>query len=153
MAFSEATPPGGDEATQAVLDYDWTVVEWRYDAALGRYRRWSDGEAHADGNTGEQVTAANVIILAPPHVEDAAICEEIRNGTCFALSVQIQIWGSGAATVLRDGRAYDVTWHRRDRGDMLTFTDRDGAPFPLQIGNSWIQLVPTWLQNPVTVTP
>ena len=105
-----------------------------------------------DALDGEQVSAANVVIIAPFHVEDPTICEQINNGVCTALTVQIQIWGSGQGVVLRDGQVYDVTWHRDGRNDMLTFTDANGDPFPLQIGNTWVQLVPTWLRGPVEIT-
>jgi hypothetical protein len=153
MAFSEVPPAAGEVASGVVIDYDWELVEWRYDAAIGRYRRWSDGVEHLDGNTDEQVVAANIIIISPVHAFDGTICEEIRNGVCAHQSVQIQIWGSGTGIVLRDGMVYNVTWHREGRNDMLTFTDSTNNPFPLQIGNSWVQLVPTWLDNPVTVSP
>jgi hypothetical protein len=65
--------------------------------------------------------------------------------------VQIQLWGSGDAIVLRDGQRFDVVWHREGRNDMLTFTDQAGDPFPLKIGNSWVQVIPDWLNNPVTI--
>lgn len=153
-AFSSTPPEGGTPANKLSIDYQSTFVEWRWDPEIGRYRRWSDGEPHLDGNTLEQVTAANVIVLAPYHVFDPTICEQIAaEGTCASLSVQIQLWGSGSGSVFRDGQRYDVTWHREGRNDSLTFTDSAGNPFPLQIGNSWVQLVPTWLENPVTVTP
>ena len=153
LTFSDAAPAGGTPASSVTVDYDWTVVQWVYDAETGRYGRWADGEIHADGNTLEQVTAANVVVIAPYHAEDPTICEEIRDGVCAHQSVQIQLWGSGTGAVFRDGQRYDVTWHREGRNDLLTFTDADGNPFPLKIGNTWVQLVPTWLSNPVTVEP
>jgi hypothetical protein len=153
LAFSSEPPPGGTPASAVTIDYNWEVVEWRYDPENGRYWRWAAGVPHLDGNTDEQVNAANIIIIAPFHVEDPTICEEIRNGTCLHLSVEIQLWGSGSGIILRDGQQYPVNWHRESRNDLLTFTDNDGNPFPLQIGNSWVQLVPTWYQDPVSVTP
>lgn len=152
-AFSSEAPAGGQPASAVQIDYNWTVLDWQWDAENGRYLRWADDEIHADGNTGEQVAVANVIIISPVHAEDGTICEEIRDGACAHLSVQVQLWGSGAATVLRDGQQYNVTWQRINRNDSLTFVDSNGSPFPLQIGNSWVQVVPNWLQNPVTVTP
>ena len=153
MAFSNNPPPGGQPASAVTLNYQWEIVEWRYDPAIGRYRRWAGGEPHLDGNTGEQVTAANVIILTPTHVEDATICEEIRDGACAHLSIQIQLWGTGTGIVLRDGQQYPVTWHRVNRNDMLTFTYSEGNSLPLQLGNSWVQLVPNWLEGPVQISP
>ena len=152
--FSNEPPAGGTPAMALNLDYNWTLVNWRYDPASGRYLRWTDDIPHLDGNTGEQVSAANVIVIAPNHAYDAEICEQINNdGTCAALSVEVQLWGSGGGSVFRDGQQYDVTWERLGRTDSLTFKDSEGNPFPLKIGNSWVQVVPTWLENPLTVVP
>ena len=153
MAFSSEAPDGGQPASQVALDYKWETVEWRYDAVDGRYYRWAAGEPILDGNTDEQVSAANVVIISPNHVEDPTICEEAHDGKCVALSVQIQIWGSGSGIILRDGQQYPINWHREGRNDLLTFTNANGDPFLLRIGNSWVQLVPSWYVNPVTVTP
>jgi hypothetical protein len=153
MAFSSQPPDGGQPASQAAIDYQWETVEWQYDEGNGRYYRWSAGQPHLDGSTNEQVNAANIIIISPYHVEDPTICEEAHDGKCVALSVQIQLWGSGSGIILRDGQQYPINWHREARNDLLTFTDANGDPFPLQIGNSWVQLVPSWYKDPVTVTP
>ncbi len=153
LYFSEEAPEGGTAASRVAVDYRWTYVLWVYNGLLGKYQRWTDGEVHADGNTLEQVEAANVVVIAPYHVEDPSICEEIANGVCRHQSVQIQLWDSGTGAVFRDGQRYDVIWHRENRNDLLTFTDMDGNPFPLKVGNTWVQLVPTWLDNPLTVEP
>lgn len=151
VAFGSEPPAGGRPASYASVNYQSTFVEWTYDPDTNRYLRRADNEEIIDALDGEQVSAANVVIIAPFHVEDPTICEQINNGVCTALTVQIQIWGSGQGVVLRDGQVYDVTWHRDGRHDMLTFTDANGDPFPLQIGNTWVQLVPTWLRNPVVI--
>lgn len=152
LTFTSEPPAGGTPASSVAIDYQWETVEWRYDAGDGRYYRWAAGEPHLDGNTSEQVSAANIVVIAPFHVNDATICEQITNGVCTHLSVQIQLWGSGTGFILRDGQQFPITWHREERTDLLTFTDPDGNPFPLQIGNTWVQLVPTWYVDPVTVT-
>ena len=36
---------------------------------------------------------------------------------------------------------------------MLTFVDGDGNPVPLQIGNTWFQVLPTHYEDPVTIEP
>ncbi len=151
LSFTSAPPEGGQPGSVGRIDYNWTLVEWRYNEEDGRYYRWTDGVPHLDGNTLDQVNAANVILISPLHVQDPSICEESRDGVCLHLSVQIQIWGSGSGLVLRDGQVYEVRWHREARNDTLTFTDSAGNPFPLQIGNSWVQLIPSWLRGPVSV--
>lgn len=152
--FSSEPPPDGSPASSVEINYNWTIVDWHYESGSGQYRRWADGLVHADGNSLEQVRADNVIVLSPFHAYDGKICEQVNtDGTCAAWSVEIQLWGQGNAAVFRDGQQYHVIWHREGRTDSLTFTDRNGEPFPLKIGNSWIQLVPTWLDNPVSVSP
>ncbi len=153
MSFSDTPPDGGTPSNGVNIDHQWTIIDWQYDAESGRYLRWSDSQIHADGNTGEQVTAANVILIFPIHALDGSICEEARDGVCVHQSVEVQIWGSGSAIVLRDGLRYDVTWHREGRNHLLTFKDAAGNPFPLQIGNSWVQVIPNWLDSPVTILP
>jgi hypothetical protein len=150
-AFSEEPPAGGSPAGTINIDYRTEKVEWVYDPAIGKYRRWMDFEEHVDANTDEQVTVSNVIYLTPYHVNDPTICEQINNGVCAALSIEIQLWGSGPAVVFRDGQRFDVTWHREGRTDQLTYRDAAGNPFPLQIGNSWVQVVPGYIPNSLTV--
>ncbi len=147
MHFSSVPPEGGEPAAYLKVDYVSEIVEWRYDAANGRYLRWSDGEIHQDANSGEQVNYRNVAVVFANTVEDATICEQVTDGVCVALSLEIQLWGTGRAVVFRDGMAYEAAWHRENRDDMLTFTDAAGDPLPLQIGNSMMQVVPTYRQN------
>jgi hypothetical protein len=153
MAFASTPPVGGSSASQIALDYRWETVRWEYDPDLERYRRWAADRPVIDANDQEQVTAANVIVVYANHVEDADICEESRNGVCLHLSVEIEIWGSGAAVVFRDGRQYNVTWQRQNPNDPLTFHDQNGAPFPLQVGNSWLQMMPLGWETAVQVSP
>ena len=152
-AFTEEPPAGGSPATKINISYKTEEIEWLYDPEIGQYRRWMDFEEHLDANTEEQVTVSNVIYINPFHVNDANICEQINNGVCAALSIEIQLWGSGPAVVFRDGQRYDVTWQRVGRNDQLTFSDAAGNPFPLQIGQSWVQVVPSYIPNSLTVTP
>ncbi|MDX1506406.1 MAG: DUF3048 C-terminal domain-containing protein, partial [Spongiibacter sp.] len=59
----------------------------------------------------------------------------------------------GRVIVFRDGQMYTGIWKREQRSHMLTFYDEEGNPIPLQIGNSWIQVVPLHYADPVTVEP
>ncbi len=154
MTFSSLPPPGGAEAIRVQVAYDtWTLVEWVYDPANGRYWRWADGEPTIDANNGEQISAANVILLTAVHERDQSICLTHSNGICSDWPLEIQIWGQGQAIILRDGKQYTATWLRENRTDMFTFVDAEGNPVPLQIGNSWFQILPHYYNNPVTISP
>jgi hypothetical protein len=153
MVFDELPPVGDIPASEVTLDYRWAVVDWKYDEESGHYKRWTDGEVHKDANTDEQIQASNVIVILANHREDPTICEQVTNGVCTHYSVEPQIWGTGPAILFRDGKRYDGTWQRINRGDMLTLYDAAGEALPLQIGNTWFQVIPTWYVDPVSVIP
>ena len=154
MSFHSDSPQGGTPAGAININYrDWTVVDWVYDPETGRYWRWADGEPHLDANNDEQLSAANVVIVYALHVLDESICENLQDEKCLAGSVQAQIWEEGEVVVFRDGLQYTGFWRRAQRSHMLTFYDLDGDPLPLQIGNTWFQMMPYNLNNPIEITP
>ena len=137
MAFSQEPPAGGTPATEIEVRFNSTNAFWNYDPASGRYFRWTDGQAHNDANTGQQLNVRNVVVVAAHH-EDTTIVED-RAGN---LSIQIQIWGEGPVSIFRDGLRFDGRWRRHNESDMLTFYDQDGAILPLAPGNTFFELVP-----------
>lgn len=152
MAFTSEPPPGGAPAELVTLNYrNWTVVEWRYDAENGRYWRTADGETAVDANNQEPISAANVVIVYAIHQQVVSICESQAGDVCNAFSTEIQIWGQGDAIIIRDGLQFPATWKREKRENMLTFYDAAGDPVPLQIGNTWFQVVPYHYTNVVTI--
>jgi hypothetical protein len=150
LAFRESPPVGGQPAQYVEIQYlpAAASAEWSFDRDLGLYRRSVLGEPHTDALTGEQLTAANVIIVHAPHI-DTDILEDLVGGGHY--SIEIQIWGEGPVQILRDGQIYTGQWQRLAREDMLSFFDDSGNPLPLKPGNSWFQLVP--LEFPITIRP
>lgn len=159
VTFSEEPPTDRSaEATYISISYgdgSGDFVEWEYDAELGKYRRTVAGTPIIDALDGEQVTASNIVVLRAPHIIDRNICETQGETRCLAFSTEIQIWGSGFVSVFRDGRQINGSWSREDRdanGMMFTFFDEGGEPIPLQIGNTWIQVVPySYIDTPIEV--
>lgn len=150
MQFSTIPPEGGDPATHIELNYStWSKIEWDYDVEDGRYYRTVDDEIFIDGNNGEQVSVANVILLYAPHQFNREICVYHDGTECTLFTTEIQIWGSGIADIIRDGQKYDVIWQRNNRSDMFTFYDAEGNVVPLQIGNSWFQILPFYYEDPI----
>jgi hypothetical protein len=152
MAFSSQPTFGGTPANHLEIPYgNWSVVEWEYDEGDGRYYRWTDAEPFLDANNNEQISAANVVVLFVPHIVDKSICTYHSDGVCTDWPIQIQLWGEGEGIILRDGQQFPVTWLRQNRSDMLTFVDESGSPVPLQIGNTWFQVVPDYYTDDVIV--
>ena len=139
MVFSEDTAGDGEPATTIKIPWNRLDAEWRYDEASGRYLRWTDGAPHADALDGQQLSAANVVILYVPQW-DTDIIEEPHSG---ALSIQFALWYSNRALVFRDGVRIDGFWQRWEREDMLTLADEDGNPVPLKVGNTFFEVIPT----------
>jgi len=108
-----------------------------------------DGEEHLDANNGQQISAANVVLIFAPHQLDTTICEFQSGDQCLAYSMQIDLMGEGPAVILRDGQRYNVTWRRNHRDDLLTLVDEVGLQFPMQIGNTWFQIMPQDYPAPI----
>jgi len=148
MAFFPDPPAGGASATTIHLDFqkDNNVVEWRYDPATGRYARWVDtanvGELapHPDLNTGQQLTAANVVVLYANHVSTDIVEDFENGGHC---GYEIQLWGNGPARLFRDGAAYDLAWVRFDIADVIGFVSPPSGNqiFPFKPGNTWFEIL------------
>jgi hypothetical protein len=154
MTFSTVPPNGGEQASAITVNYrDWTVIEWRYDAESGKYKRWVEGEKHTDANTDRQIDSANVIVIFTDDTLDRSICETQSGSSCLAYSRVIDLMGTGQGILFRDGRQYAITWRRDIATDLLTFENHSGNPVPLQIGNSWIQVIPNSYPEPVSIDP
>lgn len=154
MVFSATPIEPGAPAAQVVIPYRGERAEWRYDpnsttcsGQPGCYLRRSDGAPHTDVLNGQQLSAANVVIIYANHVEDGRYLEDVAAGGHY--SIQIQIWNDpsnpnlpgGRAQIMRDGQVFEGQWNRPGRFDMLTFIDTTGKPIPLKPGITWFQLV------------
>lgn len=140
--FDAAVPSGGSAATTLKIPYPTPSdrVEWRYDQAHTRWQRWQGGVMHKDAATNAQLTAANVVVLTAVHVA-TPILEHGTVDVGINRSIEIQVWGEGALTLYRDGKAYAGKWVHADRNALFTFLDSNGQVIPLRPGNTWIEIV------------
>jgi hypothetical protein len=150
LAFRASPPEGGQPARYVELAYLPGVAsaEWTYVPDLDLYQRTILGEPHTDELTGQQITAANIVLIYANHVE-TDILEDLVGGGHY--SIEIQVWGEGPVQIVRDGQVYNGSWIRQAREDMLSFRDATGQPLALKPGNSWYQLVP--LDFPTIILP
>ncbi|GAB4533247.1 MAG: hypothetical protein Kow0063_14990 [Anaerolineae bacterium] len=132
-------PVGGDPARSISIPYprQTSQTEWRYDPDSGRYLRWVSGEPLLDFASGQQISAANVIIYYAEHLPTDIV--EDSNG---ATSIRIIVNGEGRAKICRDGMVIEGLW-RTDGTQTPEFVFPNGQPIPLKPGNSWIEVVPT----------
>jgi hypothetical protein len=137
MAFHPDPPEGGSPASEIEVFYGATSAFWFFNPQNERYTRWSDGEAHLDANTGQQLNFKNIMVLGANHVNT-----DILEDTGGSPSIEIQIWGQGPISLFRDGQRFEGQWKREDPSHMLTFYDLNGRILPLAPGNTFIQVVP-----------
>ncbi len=138
LAFQDDLPAGGQEVNQIFVRFSGAIYNrWDYDAASGRYLRYSDAENDLDWDnevyeqltdrlTGEPIAADNLVILLAEYVPLVKTEESEVN--------DVNLTGGGLAYVARQGQFYPVRWQHTTAADMITLVDEDGAPFPLKPG-------------------
>jgi hypothetical protein len=143
MAFSgEPERDANGPANTIRLAWNQLIAEWRYDEASSCYLRWTDGTAHLDALSGEQLSAANVVVLYVPQW-NTDIVEDPHSG---ALSIRWALWNEDnpyrPATLFRDGKRYDASWSREERGDPVTLIDEEDNLLPYKVGSTFFEVVP-----------
>jgi hypothetical protein len=109
-------------------------VTWTYSKKRDVFLRQNNHVAHRDGATGKQVVADNVIVVWAKYTQAGMD----KHG---GMTWDIDLGGTGRATVFRNGSAYNCKWVA-SRTDPPQFVDRNGQPVRLTPGNSWIEVVP-----------
>lgn len=140
FAFSPFPDPDGQTANDVFIDwYGQTDARWQWDAASGRWLRYTDGLAHFDKGDGQQLWADNLIIIEVPHDDNP----DIFPPDASYRSIEIQLWDQGRAYVLRDGLAYQGYWRRQNRepGSALQVIYGNNVPIMLKPGRTWVSIV------------
>ncbi len=119
-----------------------SVAEYRYDAESGYYLRFQNGSPHTCAtDTRRQVRARTVIVMYVRHTPIKGSPEGY---------LDLQLVGSGKATVFARGIAADARWSKKDRAARTVFTLADGSELVLEPGPIWIQVVPDDMKIEVT---
>lgn len=140
-AFRAEPPPGpAGPASFASVSYGMTTAGWQYDPASGLYMRSSDGLPHTDANTGQPISAANVIILDAPHALSDIVESEWQGQPIYGWDIDLM--AGGDALLLRDGVMYAARWSRPARDGLFRLTTPDGGALPLKPGITFVQIVP-----------
>ena len=159
MAFDDAPLTDGTPLSQIRVAYRNTDVQWTYDPGSGRWLRAEDGQPHMDASTGEQINAANVLVLEADHLEQPYVADNYWGPGNYAFSVPLI--GEGRVFLFRDGQYVEGTWRRSDRDEPLRYYNLDGSDLLFKPGNTWVELVPRWtngfqltfvLDHPITGT-
>ena len=106
-------------------------TSYEYDAENKVYKRFVNGEAHKDYETGLQYTAKNIITY------------KLRNYTLDDKGRQdIDTTGSGEGYYITNGYAVPITWEKSSRSSKTVYKYEDGSEIEVNDGNTYIQIEP-----------
>ncbi|MBR3836655.1 MAG: DUF3048 domain-containing protein [Clostridia bacterium] len=132
----------GTPATYVKIPHsDYSVSEFNYDAASGKYLHSQYSAPHVDGVDGAQVATENVwILFAAERVVDSYG------------RLEVTLTGEGSGYYLNGGVACPITWKRAGEGDMFRYYAADGTEMKVACGRSYISIVDTDTISHVTIS-
>jgi hypothetical protein len=132
MRFSERVDSTASASAVTVPLSQIDRVRWEYVPAEDVYRRSINGTAQKDAASGEQIEAANVVVVWARHKPAG---RDSNGDTTF----DIQLGGSGRATLFRDGVKEDVQWEA-EPGRPPVLRRADGSVAALHPGSTWFEV-------------
>ncbi len=129
---SPAESVSGAVDKELTVAYGASAARWLWDGR--QWLRWQRGLEHRLAS-GEQVSAANVVVIEAERVDTGMV--DAAGGPV----PEFVFVGTGRATVFTAGRRIDGTWTRPTLNSVATLTHRPGQPIELTPGRTWVQLV------------
>ena len=123
----------GEPATQAHIFYSpFSDTKWDWDGDSGLWLRTVSGQAQYDGETDEQISASNVIVLWATHSAGS-----MAGGV---VTYNIDLASGGDVTIFTEGRRIDGTWEGSADAPQ-TFKDSEDNPILLSPGRTWVSVM------------
>ena len=130
QTFTDEPLTGGATAEHVKLAYtSYKTGLFDYDAATGRYLVSQYQAPYVDGNTGEQVSAVNLLLLET----NISVISGDKEGR-----MKVRTTGEGDGLLCRNGQSVPIHWSRADRNSPFVYTTADGQPLALGRGNSYV---------------
>ncbi|MFD1830750.1 DUF3048 domain-containing protein [Streptomyces desertarenae] len=130
-----AAPKGGRPDTGETVRFPNAAVSFTWSGGEDRWLVSMDGRA-ATTSGGDRLGAPTVVVQRVT-IRDSRFGDRGGNITPYS-----ETTGSGEATVLRGGRAYEARWSRPAAEDGTEFTTPQGDPVDFAEGPVWVVLAP-----------
>ena len=127
-------PDGGKPVKSFTARYPAASFRFQWSAADKRWLVTQDGKADRAAEGGR--LGGQTIVVQQAHTTRSQFHDFLGNYTPLVRTV-----GTGKATVLRDGKAYDARWSRPSESDGTTYTTASGHPMTFASGQVWVVLV------------
>lgn len=134
FVFSTTAPAGGKPITSATAPYPDSKAQFIWNAGLKSFDVRLNGKPARATEGGTQ--HATTVVLQYVHQADSGYHDKYSGHT-----PKLDTVGTGKGWVLRDGKAYAVTWSRPVATGGTTFTGADGQVVAFAPGQVWVVLV------------
>lgn len=108
-------------------------TSFEYDADTGLYSAFEYGAEYIDGNSGDQMTFTNVIVLET----SISVLDSVGR-------LAVELTGTGKGWFVTGGKSVEITWSRDEKTDRFSYYLDDGMELNLGIGNSYIGVIPDY---------
>lgn len=105
-------------------------TSYKYNDEKHLYYRYTNGEAHVDENTKEQLTCTNILVQ---YAKTTVLDNEGR--------LDIDLITSGKGKYYTAGKVMDITWSKKSVEATTEFFDMQGNPIKLNPGVTWFQIM------------
>ena len=129
FADEEAAPRGGG-AEYVSAGYPVNKPYFEYDSASGSYLRYQYGDAHIDGETGEQLSFKNIIIQS---AKTTTLDDKGR--------LEIETSAGGDGYYITNGSYEKITWKRDSIFEPVKYYNSSGEEIKVNTGKTYICIV------------
>lgn len=136
-SFKQADQAASSPSPSQISFDFWTnykdySVSWNYDSAKNVYLRSNGGQKHLDFNTGEVLSAKNIVIQ---FAKDTRGIDEHGHNL-------YEVIGSGKGMLYQNGTSQEITWSKANRLSRTIFKDSSGKEINFVPGRIWIEILP-----------
>lgn len=122
--------PRGEQVSRAEVRMDSDRVLWEWSPEVDAFLRVTNGVSQVDANTGERISATNVVVLGTGY----------RPSPVDARSPEAITIGGGPANVFIGGRWISGHWLRDGNDQAFALFDNANREIRLAPGRTWVEL-------------
>lgn len=135
LSFGDVTTDGDQALTVEISMSAAHTVTYRWSTGDEAFLRFNGERAH-ESASGDQIAVSNVVVIWARQFDTG------RRDRAGSVVPDYDVTGEGDAVIFRDGAAHVGTWERGTTDRFFRFFDAEGAPLTLDVGATWIQVVP-----------
>ena len=128
----DETAQGDPAQTVEVVFSTYKTGVFTYDEETGLYQVEEYGAPYVDGNTDQQVSVKNVLVL---RTDVSSVAGD------SAGRLDIRTTGTGSGLFCCDGTVQEITWSKESNSAPMSYFTQDGQPLELGVGQTYVNLV------------